>query len=709
MNSTAAVAAEGAASDGPAGVRALRAGRVAVLAVAGLLLAGFVAGIVAWAAHADQVLAEWAAPDGWSTPEVQAVLATWGMPVEWYVGYFLTLELALVAVSVVAAWFVLRGALSWFRLYLVLVLVLFATAGGGVPLVVAAVYPSVGAPVEVLPGVAWIALLPLAYVFPDGRFVPGWSRWLAAGWVAWLVVVVATGSTGDGPVAGAVLMALFCSCVVAAVYRYARASGPVERVQTRWIVFAVALRVGYTVVVVTTPFGAMQNETTPRGLATYAGSMLVSYLIAAALPAAIAAAIVRYRLFDIDVVISRTLVYTVLTAFVVGTYAAVVGGVGALWHGSGDTALPLVATALVATAFSPVREQVQRRVNRLVYGERHDPYGVLARLGRRLAGVVQPEAVAPAIVDAVARALRAPYVDIALGPSGDVVASAGAKGTGSETFPLDYHGERLGVLTVGYRTGDGPLSAADRRLLADLAQQCGAALHAAQESVRVRRLAVDLQHTREQLVSAREEERRRIRRDLHDSLGPALGSHALTIDTARALLTSDPVAADGLLRDLKSHSQEALAEVRRLARRLRPPALDDVGLAGALHHLRKQYQRHGPQVTVELPELPALPAAVEVAVYRIAHEALTNAVRHAGAGTCRLSVSLSDRVLRIDVTDDGRGIAPDDPAGVGTASMRERAEELGGSLHIGAGDGGGTRVTARIPLRGGTTETGGHR
>jgi signal transduction histidine kinase len=473
--------------------------------------------------------------------------------------------------------------------------------------------------------------------------------------------------------------------------------------QTRWIVFAIALRVGYTVVLVTTPVGAVQDETTPRGLATYAGSMLVSYLIAAALPAAIATAILRYRLFDINVVISRTLVYTVLTAFVVGTYAVVVGGVGALWHGGGDVALPLVATGLVATVFSPVREQVQRRVNRLVYGERHDPYGVLARLGRQLATLVRPEAVAPAVVDAVARALKAPYVAISLGSSGDVVACAGTRVSGSETFPLHYHGERLGVLTVGYRTDAGRPSATDRRLLTDLAHQCGAAIYAAQESIHVRRLAVDLQHTREQLVSAREEERRRIRRDLHDSLGPALGSHALTIDAARALLPTDPAAADELLRDLKTHSQEALAEVRRLARQLRPPALDDVGLAAALQHAREQYQRHGPQVTVEIPDLPALPAAVEVAVYRIAHEALTNVMRHAGASTCRLTISLADQALQVEVTDDGRGIAPDDPAGVGTASMRERAEELGGSLRVKAIHGGGTRVTALIPLRDDTT------
>jgi signal transduction histidine kinase len=341
---------------------------------------------------------------------------------------------------------------------------------------------------------------------------------------------------------------------------------------------------------------------------------------------------------------------------------------------------------------------VQRRVDRLVYGEGHDPYGVLSRLGRQLASVVQPEAVAPTIVATVARALRAPYVAIRVGSPGEVAASTGTASSRTEAFPVSYRGGVLGELEVGCRAGDDRLSGTDRQLLADLAHHCGAALYAAQESVRLRRLASDLQATREQLVSAREEERRRIRRDLHDSLGPALGSQALTIDAARALLTSDPGAADALLRDLKLHSQEALAEVRRLARRLRPPVLDDLGLVTALRHTQEEYERHGLRVAVDVPALPVLPAAVEVAVYRVVHEAMTNVVRHARATTCRLRVAVGDEVLEVEVTDDGSGIAADAAAGVGTSSMKERAEELGGTLRIEAADGGGTRVAARFPL-----------
>jgi signal transduction histidine kinase len=657
----------------------LEIGRGVVLAAAGLLLAGFLAGLVLWAGRAGDL------------PDVpRAVLAAEGVPVGWYLGFYMALELLLVTASVVAAWYVLRGALSWFRLYLAFVLILFATAGGAVPGVVGQLFPAGADPAGSVQGLAWIALFPLAYFFPDGRPVPGWSRWLTLGWIGWLGYVLMTDSSGNGAIESVVLLALFGSCVAVQVYRYVRVSNAVARLQTKWVVYAVALRLAYNILIVATPVGRLQHEASPRGLVTNAATTLVSYVIAAALPAAIATAIVRYRLFDIDAVISRTLVYGVLTAFVIGTYVLVVAGVGALWRGG--AVLPLLATGLVAVAFSPVREHVQRRVNRLVYGERHDPYGVLARLGRQLAGAVAPEAVAPTIVEAVASVLKAPYVAI----EGTVTAvSVGRPVPHTEAFPLAYQGQSLGELVVG----GARLSTIDRRLLVDLADHCGAALAAARESVRTRRMAEDLQRAREELVTAREEERRRLRRDLHDSLGPALSGQALTIDTARALLATDTAAADTLLHDLKAHNQETLADIRRLARQLRPPAIDELGLAVALANARDRYAHPGLHLVADIPPLPALPAAIEVAVYRIAHEALTNVVRHAEATHCRLAVSLPEDALCLEIADDGRGIGPDTRAGVGTVSMRERAEELGGRLTVDSPPGGGTRVRAEFPLR----------
>ncbi|MFC5002168.1 sensor histidine kinase [Dactylosporangium cerinum] len=677
------------ATIGSAG-RALRLGRAAVLTAIGLLLAGFVAGLIVWGHHADEASPAWVAPEGWSAGQLRDVLGGWALPQRWYVGYFLLLELMLTAVSVVAAGFVLRGRLSWMRLYLAFVLVLFAVAGGGVPYVIGSLVPALADPAGLLQGLAWIGLFQLAYVFPDGRFVPRWGRWFAAGWAAYLVASVAVPALAGSPAEAVILLVLFGSCAVAQIYRYARVSGPQERRQTKLVMFAVALRFALTIAYATTPLLRIQNETSSRGLAVYVFLMLVSYVMAALLPAAIAVAIVRHRLFDVDAVISRTLLFVILTGFVVSVYAVVVAGVGALWPTDRTIAGPLLAAGIVAVVFNPVRERVQQAVGRVVHGERGDPYGVLSRLGRRMTEIVEPDQVAPAIVDAVGRALNAPYVAIHL--DGELTASIGTSTAELESVDLTYQGSQLGRLEIA-----GPLDRLDRRLIADLADHCGAALSAARESARTRRLAADLQRAREKLVAAREEERRRIRRDLHDSLGSALGSQALTIDAARSMIGSDPATADMILGELKTQSQQALQEVRRLARELRPPVLDELGLAAALEHAAEQHRTFGLDVTVD--DLPGLPAAVEVAAFRIVHEALTNVARHAGAATVRLRVTVDGDALCLQIIDDGAGLPAGVRPGVGTLSMRERAEELGGTLHIGAATGGGTVVTARLPVR----------
>jgi signal transduction histidine kinase len=226
-------------------------------------------------------------------------------------------------------------------------------------------------------------------------------------------------------------------------------------------------------------------------------------------------------------------------------------------------------------------------------------------------------------------------------------------------------------------------------------------------------LTTDLQRSRERLVTAREEERRRLRRDLHDGLGPQLASLTLKHDAARNLLPQDPQAVDALLAELKGQTQEAISDVRRLVYDLRPPALDELGLVSAIREQAAKYgyllggsesgagQKHGLGFSVEAPEsLPPLPAAVEVACYRIAQEAIANVSRHSKARTCRvrLSVDGDEREMKLEITDDGVGLPADRRAGVGSVSMRERAEELGGICVTERVPAGGTRVLARLPL-----------
>ncbi|MBL8057572.1 MAG: sensor histidine kinase [Anaerolineales bacterium] len=264
-------------------------------------------------------------------------------------------------------------------------------------------------------------------------------------------------------------------------------------------------------------------------------------------------------------------------------------------------------------------------------------------------------------------------------------------------LPLVYQAETIGTLIAGPRAGEG-FSAADRRLLEALAHQAGAAVHAVQ-------LTADLRRSREQLVTAREEERRRLRRDLHDGLGSQFAGLHLRADTLRGLIPKDPAAAQAVAAELRDEIRAAIADIRRLVYALRPPALDELGLAGALRALAAQCTAaDGLQVSISAPEAsPPLPAAVEVAVYRIAQEALANVVRHAHARRCCLRLAFAGEV-HLEVSDDGRGLPAGPHPGVGLRSMRERAEELGGTCRVETNIGGGARVVARLPLAPTTVE-----
>jgi len=538
-------------------------------------------------------------------------------------------------------------------------------------------------------------------LFPDGRFVPGWTGFLV---VVWIPLMAFLSFFSDLPFSANLeskfltgLIVLVIGLVVgllgAQLYRYRQVSGRLERQQTKWVVFGVA--VGFLV-----PIGFMLPVLLfPSLLAEagsfYAGAVLVPVLSVFPLlvPLSIGMAILRYRLWDIDVLINRTLVYGTLTACVVLLYALVVGLLGILLQQQGNFVVSLLATGLIAVLFQPLRARLQRVVNRLMYGERDDPYVVLSHLGERLEATLTPEAVLPTIVETVAQALNLPYAAIALkqGEAFPIVAACGLAQDEVFELTLVYQSEQIGRLLLGPRAPGEAFSAADQRLLEQIAHQAGVAAHAV-------RLTADLQRSRERLVSAREEERRRLRRDLHDELGPTLASLTLRIDAARNLLQHDTDEASRLLSDLKLQMQSTVADIRRLVYDLRPPALDELGLISALEEQATSYsQLHGLHVSLEAPErLPPLSAAVEVAAYRIVLEALTNVVRHAQARTCRICLSLSD-VLCLEIIDDGRGLPQDYHVGVGMASMRERAAELGGVWGIEAATPSGTRVRVRLP------------
>lgn len=394
-------------------------------------------------------------------------------------------------------------------------------------------------------------------------------------------------------------------------------------------------------------------------------------------------AVLRHRLFDLRLAINRALVYTTLSAAVGLSYVAflaVARGLGAK-HGSA-----VIAVGLGALVALPLRDVVQRTVNRMVYGQWLDPYAALTQLGDQLAAAAEPESALPAACAALARALRLDRVAVVV--DNVLLASYGSGGPRPVERPLLFAGERVGTLQLGHARS--AMSPAEQELLDRLTGQLA-------PTARAVWLAGELRRSRERLAGLREEERLRIRRDLHDELGPTLAGIVLGLEQARVRVTKDPARTAETLSVLSRHAQAAVTDVRRLVHNLRPSALDDLGLRGAL---AEEAQRLGVQTVAAAAELPALPPATEVALYRIGLEAMANARRHSSATTVRLVLErAAGSHVRLIVSDDGIGLDPADPAGIGLSSMRARAAELGGSCSIEAAVPHGTRVVAQLPTR----------
>lgn len=620
-----------------------------------------------------------------------------GISVEFYaaLGIALSTFSAFVFLSVAALLFWQR---SNERMALLLSLYLVLNAPGGNFLNELSQAQPDWSPLITLLGYLSMALfIPLFYLFPNGSFVPSWTRVLAVIWVVLQFPYYFFPSLLNGPsnwlgwLSGVLFVGYLLSIVFAQVYRYRRVSTPVERQQTKWVVFGLAVVIAGSLPLALVAEGSLL----PGFYQAFAGILVDPFFLL--LPLSIGIAILHYRLWDIDIVINRTLVYGALTACVIGIYVLAVGYLGALFQARGSLAVSLAATGVVAVLFAPLRAHLQRGVNRLMYGERDDPYAVISRLGERLEATLAPESVLLTIVETVRESLRLPYAAVALkdGEELIVTAESGTLAAGPLRLPLVHQGETNGELILAPRAPGESFSPADRRLLEDLARQAGAAAHTV-------RLTADLRRSREKLVATREEERRRLRRDLHDGLGPMLGSLTLKLDVAGDLVEEDPATARSLIQGLKTQAQSAVTDIRRLVYALRPPALDDLGLVGAIRETAAQYGANGLRVAVDAPEtdsLPPLSAAAEVAAYRIAQEALTNVARHAEAKQCniRLSVDEASEALLLEIADDGRGLPTERGRGVGLSSMRERAEELGGSCVVEPSRAGGTLVRATLP------------
>jgi two-component system NarL family sensor kinase len=650
--------------------------RIGAVAIGGLAIAQVLAAVV---------LAP-VAGFGWSRA-LTSFLATNGL-----------MGAAFAASGLMIAWYRPRNPLGW-----LLVADGFGHATSALMAPIAQLLHDHGGPLPVLRVVltlfmfAWpwsIALfLPMSLLlFPDGH-LPS-PRWRYAAWAIVLtaplfVVEMVSGTeptsegmplgyltfdTGNGldwlwtvseaRTSGALLLAL-----VSLVVRYRRA-GETERAQLLWLLMA-----GLVVVAAVAPWSFV------------AGTPIAVLFAIPLVPLAIAVAVIRHQLLDIRLVVSRALAWLLLSVAALVAYVAVVALLDTfVSHTLGRSAF---ATVLVAVALAPLLPRLQREVDRWMYGDRRDPARVAGRLGEALAS--GDERGLAGVVAALRSALRLPYVAIRVADA--VLASDGTPPPRTSRLTLEYAGEAIGELEVGLRRGEQQLTATDLSTLRLVATPLAVALRALG-------LSSDLGLAQARLVVAREEERRRLRRDLHDGLGPTLTGMAMAADAAANFLDADPGRTRELLQSLRRDARSALADVRQLVDNLTPPVLGELGLLGALEQRVEQFRSRGDgrplDVRLVVPDaLPVLPVEVEVAAYRIATEALVNVARHAVATSAVVEVRCDD-TLDVVVTDDGANHASWSP-GVGLEAMRERASEVGGFFEAGPSRGGG-RVFVSIPV-----------
>jgi signal transduction histidine kinase len=578
-------------------------------------------------------------------------------------------------------------------------------------------------PAGMLSIVTYALLAFVLLTFPDGRLLSSRWRWLV--WLVWLFVIVGSadvvvdpyaplpGGLPVSPLANAglarvldvmtsfqVIGLLYLAAATSLPVRYRNGSAIVRR-QIKWFAVGVAVLVVFSIVRGIAGglvhFGNAQAEANWNAIGT---TIQTAGLLA--VPSAIGIAILRHRLFDIDLIISRALTYGALAGLATAFYVALVLGVGTLFGRTASTnlVLSLVATALVAVAFQPLRQGLQASANRLVYGRRQAPYESLAGFTRQLADTYVVEQVLPRMVDAVAEGLRCRAAAVML--VDEPLARAAARWPHDAPLPDDppddvvevtHQGERHGSLAVWAHTGD-ELSANEKRLLTDLAVQAGLVLHNARLSTELERRLEELRASRLRLVSTQNLERRRVERDLHDGAQHDLVALRMKLGLAEGVARSTSSQLATVLAELREDTAATLENIRRLSRGLYPPLLESQGLAAAL----TAHARRLPlPVQVHAREL-RFPYDIETAVYFCCVEALQNAAKHSCAGRAWISLDEIDSRLYFEVGDDGQGFDVAGPNhGSGLQNIRDRVDALEGTLQISSGAE-GTRIKGSIPI-----------
>jgi signal transduction histidine kinase len=493
------------------------------------------------------------------------------------------------------------------------------------------------------------------------------------------------------------------SGLISLVVRYRRGREQ-ERAQLKWLLAAVALL--FLVVVVSFTVPALSNAPLlPIG--------------AGLLPVAIGIAVLRYRLYDIDLIINKALVYGGLAAIITAVYVLIVIGIGAFVGSSRQLVLSIIATLLIAISFQPLRQRTQQLANRLVYGKRATPYEALSQFSEHLSETFSDEDILDRMSRILAQGTGAERAEVWVrAGSRLLLASSSAPMDGTiptelpmpngslpslerdRVVPVTHQGELLGALAVVKKRGD-TVNPVEHKLVTDLAAQAGLVLKNVGLNRELLARLDDLRASRQRLVTAQDEERRRIERNMHDGAQQHLV--ALKVNLSLAEAAAEPQSrVRSMLSQLKADADEALSTMRELARGIYPPLLASDGLAAAL---QAQVRRMPVTVELDVDRLPRSPREVEAAVFFCCLEALQNIGKYAQATRVRLSVRLENSRLAFSVEDNGKGFDLSQTRDVhGIENMRDRLEALGGSLLVESQPGKGTRVAGQVPLEGRSLE-----
>ncbi len=627
---------------------------------------------------------------GQPTPEVVERLADYRISLHAFALFNLAFFVAMSLICWCAGLFVLRyRSRDWHGLLVSYLLITLAAGGPSFAIISGLPYTDVPDFVGFVAGFitfpVYLSLSLFFLTFPDGRVYPRWT-WIGTllflvNYAVWLAPEQLNILNWSALMRGAWLFLVYGSHIGIQGYRYRYYYSTEQRLQTKWLVFgygiALTSTIGFSIFVDPNIGKLLEGPLTTFGF----------YLPIAA---GVTIAILFYRLWDIDIIINRTLVYSVLTTILISIYALIVGALSLLIQDEGHFAISLVGTGVIAVLFQPLRDLLQRTINRLMFGKRDEPMLVISELGKSLEAMLSAEAALYHLAETIASTLKLPYVAIEDSHQ-QILASSGKRTRQTEHFPLMVHAQIIGTLMVAPRSPGEELNTADRLVLEHVARQASNVVNAS-------RLTDDLQQSRQQILTTREEERRRLRRDLHDGLGPALATLTIQAEAAKEWLSKNPEKSKTLLNAIIEGTQETLADIRRIVYELRPPALDDLGLISAIQEQANHYSGGDLVITVTAPEsLPPLPAAVEVAAYRIVQEALTNVTRHAQAHTCEVCLAVNGK-MEIEVADNGIGMPVTHRAGVGLNSIYERAAELGGSCVIKSIPKDGTQIRVTLPL-----------